>query len=1297
MKRWQHRVRIAKPRKRRGGEAGHGTSTERPVRRHSRLSRRLLSCVVALAALAISAACIACAVTAHAAASTITVSDLPSNPNSSGSEGRFIRVDGPTSSVAYCAQGWLKTPTVGQTLEWYGSLEIPELDYVLYHGYDGAVVTSVFGLDETRSESATAAAVWLAIGEQRGDILNFIPKYDEPFHGNKMYLERWQAIEDQGIKDAAWRLYQDGLAYKNGGGGGDEAGCATLWLNRTPYGPNGTFDYQCLVTSDKKVMARFTKVSADASVTDGNGTYSLEGASYDIFRASDDRKVASVTTGPDGHASCQLQPNTRYYALETEPPAGFKPNDKRIEFTTGMTPSTVELPDEPATFTLVVAKRDAATNGIAQPGATLEGARYKLVSVSTPGFERTGETDADGRIEFGEIPLGTIRITETKAPEGYVLDETVHEYTVTPDDLNGDAELTLMPEHDFAENPIAFDIEIAKFLEDGSANGSELKDPAAGVSFEIVSNTTDDVVGTITTGDDGYATTEGLWFGEGDRTDGIAGALPYDRAGYTVREVPSTVPEGFEPIGEWKIGSEQLADGATLRYILDNRVVATRLQLVKIDAATDERIPLAGFSFQILDENGDPLSQNCWYPNHVETDVFTTDETGSVTLPELLRAGSYLIREVAAPEPYIVTDEDIPFEVKAGSTEPITVISVENEAAKGRATIVKTCSEDGKTLKGAEYDVVAQEDIYSPTGSLQAGSGEVLDHVTTGKDGTATTSELPLGDGSATYAFVETEAPAGHVLDPTPRTFTLSYEDRQTPVVEARVEASDEPTRVDIEKTRLGAEGVAVPGAVFELERVKEDPGPREKRQDGETERYTTDEEGRIRFGHLEAGTYRLREVEAPAGYLVNDEVVEFHVADDGTVDGAGHATITVEDDVTKVDISKRDITDEEELPGAQLAIIDEHGDMIESWTSGSEPHRIEMLEPGTYTLVELITPRTYDQATTVEFTVEETGGVQTVTMYDEPVEVSGEVDKRQEIADPVASDTSENGDGRNTASVSVSAEGRYDYSIDLRNTSSTWVDEFTMTDEIDGAEQGLAELEGIATPRARGDFDGKMNVWYRTNRQDADPEQSDANATLDDGHENPWLRDPSVTDQIGGDGRVLDYTGWRLWKRDVSTTEPRDLEVADLGLLEDERVVAVRFEYGRVEEGFTTREGSWDRENLKDPHDDLDDIPGEHEGEPVGDDPQAGELSPAVLHLRVTGSYRDGVELVNRARLDLYRNGGGDRLEDHDEDVVVQVPLTVVPLLDQTGVLPIALLLAATAAGGIAVAATARRRPDPS
>ena len=85
-----------------------------------------------------------------------------------------------------------------------------------------------------------------------------------------------------------------------------------------------------------------------------------------------------------------------------------------------------------------------------------------------------------------------------------------------------------------------------------------------------------------------------------------------------------------------------------------------------------------------------------------------------------------------------MTDEDTPFEVKAGSTEPITVISVENEAAKGRATIVKTCSEDGEDPeKARNIDVVAQEDIYSPTGSLQAGSGEVLDHVTTGKDGAA--------------------------------------------------------------------------------------------------------------------------------------------------------------------------------------------------------------------------------------------------------------------------------------------------------------------------------------------------------------------------------------------------------------------------------------------------------------------------------------------------------------------------------------------------------------------------------
>ena len=152
------------------------------------------------------------------------------------------------------------------------------------------------------------------------------------------------------------------------------------------------------------------------------------------------------------------------------------------------------------------------------------------------------------------------------------------------------------------------------------------------------------------------------------------------------------------------------------------------------------------------------------------------------------------------------------------------------------------------------------------------------------------------------------------------------------------------------------------------------------------------------------------------------------------------------------------------------------------------------------------MTPHTYDEATAVEFFVEETGEVQNVVMYDEPIRVSGQLDKRQEIADPTrpgteAGATTDEG-GANRAEVSVSDDGSYEYSVDVRSTSTTWVDEFTVTDELEAAQDGLARLTGIVTPVAGEDYDGLLNVWYRTDLTPADHvDGSGANATLSDGH----------------------------------------------------------------------------------------------------------------------------------------------------------------------------------------------------
>lgn len=1244
---------------------------------------------------------------------------------------------------------------------------------------------------------------------------------------------------------------------------------------------------QTIISYIPEVEVRFSKCSADAEFTGSNPEYSVAGAEYDIFSASDDTKVDHIVMDESGHASLKLQPNKRYYAVETKAPKGYKLKSGRIEFTTGNSTAEERLLDDPGSLYFKVQKKDSATNGHAQAGASLEGAEYKLIDCQ--GKEHIAKTDKDGFIVFGDpridgpIPFGKVTVTETKAPQGYKLDPTPHEYYVSSDEMTDAGIIELEPADDFIENVLAFDIELVKYKDTGN-EGSGLQDPAPGVRFDIISNTTGKKIATIETDDRGYASTNGNWYGDGQRPEGVKGSIPYDSKGYTVREDAATTPAGYQPAPDWQITPQQMADGATLSYIVDNDFVTSHVQVVKVDSETGQTVPLAGFRFQLLDEAKNPITQEVWYPNHAEMSEFETDESGMVTFPEALRPGTYYIREIAAKAPYLLNGEDLKVVIENDAQlAPVTVVKLTDDQAKGRASVLKTCSDDGKPLEGAEFDVVAMQDIVSPDGSVKAVEGEVVDHVKTGEDGTATTKELYLGSGEARYAFVETKAPSGHVLDAAPHEFTLTWKDQDTPIVEAHVDVVDQPNRLIIDKDVTGGDE-PLPGVTFALWRgdreipaasddtvnlalrapegrkvevaaasdtalieaegpldiewtledsegaelepvearlwkvekgvykltarrgsdeiasaeIKAKPGreydaahetgivggERIRVSEAETEKvalewsdedgayigqapvgmqrieidgrsvgelevsektyarysgselealpillkdgeepamHTTDEQGVITTDHLAEGEWRLRETAAPKGYLVDPTVRSLTVTADGLINGDADHTVAVENDYTKVQISKRDITNEAEVPGAKLSILDSDGNVVDSWISGEEPHRIDRLEPGDYTLVEEMTPNRYDKATEVPFTVLPSGELQTVVMYDEPISITAEIDKRQEIADPVAKDTEANGDGANRADVTVSDKGEFDYSIDFRNTSSTWVDEFTVTDEIAGAAQGLSVLDAIATPVAGEDHDGKMNVWYKTNKTPADHhDESGANATLSDGHDNPWLADPSNSEALDDDGRRIDYAGWRLWKQDVSTAAVEKLAVSDLGLEEGEVVTAIRLEYGRVEKDFTSRASEWDRDDLKDPHDDLGTIDPAHkddamkvpgratitledgtqttislddltaaedgagwmidanrDGAPefygpenveIAEDAEAAR-SPLLLSMHVTDAYKPGTELTNDARVEAYRNGGGEMLEDEDADGVVQAPKSIALPLPQTGI----------------------------
>ena len=90
-----------------------------------------------------------------------------------------------------------------------------------------------------------------------------------------------------------------------------------------------------------------------------------------------------------------------------------------------------------------------------------------------------------------------------------------------------------------------------------------------------------------------------------------------------------------------------------------------------------------------------------------------------------------------------------------------------------------------------------------------------------------------------------------------------------------------------------------------------------------------------------------------------------------------------MQDDYTKVEISKKDIVTSEELPGATLQVIDSARNIIEEWTSTTEPHKINRLPVGEYTLVEKQAPDGYLLAEDIKFTVKENGEIQKVEMFD--------------------------------------------------------------------------------------------------------------------------------------------------------------------------------------------------------------------------------------------------------------------------------------------------------------------------
>lgn len=651
---------------------------------------------------------------------------------------------------------------------------------------------------------------------------------------------------------------------------------------------------------DRTGMLELYKESDRTDWTEGNPCYSLKGAVFGVYSPGAQAPLYEITTDENGYGRIEELPIGTYEIAEIKSPEGFALDKARYTVTVGDGEvCRYRCVDQAQNHPLetVLIKIDSETGEqSAQGSGSLAGAEFEVkwyagYYESDPAADGIAarkswilRTDDKGRLllsdeakvsgdEFfrnssGEItlPLGTAVIRETKAPEGYLLNDEVLVRQITP---SGDEVTdTLYQTPEVPEQVIRGDLQIVKFL--GSEDDEEdQKTPLEGIVFTVTSKTTGEQI-RITTDENGYASTA--------RDDGERGGLVFDT--YVVSETEA--PEGLEPVGDFEITISE--EGSTLYYILENREILSPVRLIKTDAETGRTVPLAGAGFRLLDAEKEPIIMEVRYPSGEACEIFYTDESGSLILPEKLPPGTYYFQEAEAPYGYLLEEDLLEFTITEGHDweEPFTVV-FPDRPAKGRICIEKTDAETGEPLAGTVFEIRAGEDITAPDGTILLGAGEAAGTLTTGVDGRAQSDELFLGK----YEITETAQTPGYVRSTDVYEAELVYKDQTTPVVTETVKISNAPTVLVIDKKESSSEK-RLEGAEFTV-----------RTKDGAAEEfcetYTTDENGRIEIRGLLPGEYYVQETKAPEGYLADVRVFSVTVDETGRIDGEECAVITVE------------------------------------------------------------------------------------------------------------------------------------------------------------------------------------------------------------------------------------------------------------------------------------------------------------------------------------------------------------------------------------------------------------------
>lgn len=714
---------------------------------------------------------------------------------------------------------------------------------------------------------------------------------------------------------------------------------------------------------------------------------SLEGAEFEIYAAEDiftpdhqvdeqgkrhviyakDTLVKTVTTNKNGEAVIKDLPLGKYRVKETKAPAGFvlNPDSQEVSFiykdqNTPEIEEKLEFSNERQKVELSVEKQDAET------GKALKGATFGLynkeaissgdkVIVKADTLLQEITSNEKGKAAFTlDLPLGRYYVKELQAPAGYVSSDEILEFDAT---YQGQDVKTIKLKSVKKNQPTTVEVTKADIT-----TGTELD----GASMSVLDKD-GNVIDSWTSVKDSPHVIKRLQVGKT----------------YILRE--ELAPYGYLRATDVEF---TISDTAEVQKVkMEDEVPVARLLVNKkgefLDSVSllDNAKGMIEHLFNYVTGNLIDVTFNVYAAeairaaDGVSADYYAADElVGSITTDgngiaqmDNLPLGRYYIVEKETSHGYVLDNEPRYVDLTYRDQDtPLVTYSADWQNARQRVQVevLKKEKDSDKVLSGAIFGLYAADDIVSSKGKVLLAKDTLIELKTTDEDGKIQfVADLPV---DSRYYIKELAAPDGYVTDQEPQEFTFEYQGSGTSVAEYAFTFEDEQTTVELSKADL-TDKKELPGASLKV-----------TDEDGNTvDEWVSKEEAHIIKGLIVGKKYKMTETKPADGY-VTAESIEFTV--ENTKEVQKHQML---DDVTKVEISKKDITDSSEVPGAKLIILDKDGKKVESWTSTDKPHMVEKLPVGEYTLREEQAPDGYLIAEDVKFTVKDTGKIQKVKMKD--------------------------------------------------------------------------------------------------------------------------------------------------------------------------------------------------------------------------------------------------------------------------------------------------------------------------